>query len=73
MDFASMWDDLASISAPVQLLVGDRSTVVDDADEAAFAERQPDADIITVADAGHSIQGDRPVELARLIEQFLDR
>ena len=71
VDFAALWDDLAALEMPIQLLVGDRSPVVDDADKAAFAERQPTADIITVADAGHSIQGDQPVELARLIDRFL--
>jgi pimeloyl-ACP methyl ester carboxylesterase len=71
VDFAAMWDDLASIRVPVQLLVGDRSPVVDEADRARFAECQPDAEIITVTDAGHSIQGDQPLELARLVESFL--
>lgn len=71
VDFAAMWDDLASITVPVQLLVGDRSPVVDDEDKARFAECLPGAAIITVADAGHSIQGDQPVALARLIEDFL--
>ena len=71
IDFADLWDDLASLRMPVRLVVGDRSPVVDDEDRAAFAERQPTAEIITVADAGHSIQGDQPVALARLIEQFL--
>ena len=56
---------------PIQLLVGDRSPVVDEADRARFAESQPDAAIITVADAGHSIQGDQPIEMARLIDSFL--
>jgi pimeloyl-ACP methyl ester carboxylesterase len=32
---------------------------------------QPAADVITVADAGHSIQGDQPLELARLITEFV--
>jgi pimeloyl-ACP methyl ester carboxylesterase len=32
--------------------------------------RQPDAQVARVADAGHSIQGDQPVELARLIDDF---
>jgi esterase len=73
IDFAAMWDELASIRVPIQLVVGDRSPVVDEDDKARFAEHQPDADIITVADAGHSIQGDQPVELARLIEAFLHR
>ncbi len=71
IDFATLWDDLAALEMPIQLLVGERSTVVDEADRAAFAERQPAADIITVADAGHSIQGDQPLELARLVERFL--
>ena len=73
IDFDAMWDDLASIDVPMQLLVGDRSPVVDEDDRRRFTERQPDADIITVADAGHSIQGDQPLELARLIEEFLSR
>jgi esterase len=73
IDFAAMWDELASIRVPIQLVVGDRSPVVDEDDKARFAEHQPEADIITVADAGHSIQGDQPVELARLIEAFLHR
>ncbi len=71
IDFADLWADVAAIDVPVQLVVGDRSPVVDDADKAAFAERQPDAEIITVADAGHSIQGDQPVELARIVSAFL--
>lgn len=71
LDFAALWDDLAKIEVPVRLVVGDRSPVVDDDDKASFADRQPEAAIITVADAGHSIQGDQPLELARLIEDFL--
>ena len=71
VDFAAMWDDLASIDVPVQLVVGDRSPVVDEDDQARFRGCQPAAEIITVADAGHSIQGDQPLELARLIAAFL--
>ncbi len=71
IDFGAMWDDIEAISAPMQLVVGDRSPVVDDADKAEFRRRQPTAPIIEVADAGHSIQGDQPLELARLITEFL--
>ncbi len=71
LDFSQLWDDLATIDVPIQLVVGDRSPVVDADDQASFRERQPDAEIITVADAGHSIQGDQPVELAHLVEAFL--
>lgn len=71
LDFSRLWDDLAGIAVPVRLLVGDRSPVVDDDDIARFRECQPDAEVFSVADAGHSIQGDQPLELARLVEEFL--
>jgi pimeloyl-ACP methyl ester carboxylesterase len=44
--------------------------VVSDEDRAEFRRRQPSARLETVDGAGHSIQGDRPVELAALIDDF---
>lgn len=73
LDFGAMWDDVASVQVPTLLLLGDRSPVVDEADVAMFRERQPDADVVTVADAGHSIQGDQPLVLADHLDRFLDR
>ena len=46
-------------------------SVVDDDDEAELLRRQPDAQVARVEGAGHSIQGDQPVELARLIDDFV--
>ena len=73
LDFAAMWDDLEAVDVPLLLLLGDRSPVVDEADRARFVECQPDADIVTVADAGHSIQGDQPLVLAEHLDRFVDR
>jgi pimeloyl-ACP methyl ester carboxylesterase len=73
LDFAALWDDLAEIEVPLLLVLGDRSPVVDEADVAAFAERQPEAEIITVEDAGHSIQGDQPLVLAELLDRFAEQ
>jgi pimeloyl-ACP methyl ester carboxylesterase len=56
----------------VLLVRGALSPVVDDADEAEFRRRRPSDQVITVAEAGHSIQGDQPLELARIISAFLD-
>ena len=55
----------SSGAAPVPLLLlrGALSPVVDDDDVAEVLRRQPDAEVVVVEDAGHSIQGDRPVEL----------
>lgn len=69
-DFSGLWDDLSTLRMPLLLVRGSRSPVVDDADVAELRRRQPDAQVILVEDAGHSVQGDRPVELAGIIDQF---
>ncbi len=70
LDFAALWADLAAVTAPVMLVCGSASGVVSDEDRAEFRSRQPSARLETVDGAGHSIQGDRPVELAALIDDF---
>jgi pimeloyl-ACP methyl ester carboxylesterase len=47
--------------------------VVGDDDVAELRRRLPDADVIVVDGAGHSVQGDRPVELARILAERLLR
>jgi pimeloyl-ACP methyl ester carboxylesterase len=72
-DFSSLWDIISASSMPLLLARGMLSqSVVDDADEAELVKRRPDAQIIHVEQAGHSIQGDQPVELARILDEFLD-
>jgi pimeloyl-ACP methyl ester carboxylesterase len=70
LDFDGLWDDLGGITAPVLLIRGALSPVVDDADEAKFRQRRPDDDVVIVDDAGHSIQGDQPVVLAGVLADF---
>ena len=72
-DFATLWDDVSKLTVPLMLVRGGDSGVVGDEDVAALRGRQPDVRIKTVEGAGHSIQGDRPVELARLLADFLER
>jgi pimeloyl-ACP methyl ester carboxylesterase len=55
----------------VLLVRGADSPVVDDADVAEFRRRCPHLEVETVAGSGHSVQGDRPLELAALIRAFL--
>ena len=45
--------------------------MVDDADVAELLRRQPRRTVIGVEGAGHSIQGDRPLELAAILDDFL--
>ena len=72
VDNLSRWDSLEAIPVPVLLARGSLSPVVDDADEAEFRRRRPGDTVIMVEGAGHSIQGDRPLELAGIIRGFAD-
>jgi pimeloyl-ACP methyl ester carboxylesterase len=71
VDFGPLWDVLEAIPAPVLLVRGSRSPVVDDADEAEFHRRRPVDRVVTVDDAGHSIQGDQPLALATILDEYL--
>lgn len=66
-----LWDDFGSIRCPIVVVRGGVSPVVDDDDIAECHNRQPDVRVEVVDGAGHSIQGDRPLELARLIDDVL--
>jgi pimeloyl-ACP methyl ester carboxylesterase len=72
-DFGPLWDALSTYSGPVMLVRGMRpQSVVNDADEAELLRRHPDARVEHLEEAGHSVQGDTPVELAELISDFVD-
>ena len=70
-DFRPLWDDVSKLTMPLMLVRGADSGVVGDEDVAELRRHQPGVVIETVEGSGHSVQGDRPVELARLIESFL--
>ncbi len=69
--FGDWWEALSELSVPVMLVRGLAWSVVDDADVDELLRRQPRARIEGVDGAGHSVQGDRPLELAALIEDFV--
>jgi pimeloyl-ACP methyl ester carboxylesterase len=70
-EFFDLWGAVSSLAVPLLLVRGmTPGSVVDDEDEAEVLRRQPDAEVVRVDGAAHSVQGDRPVLLARLIDQF---
>jgi pimeloyl-ACP methyl ester carboxylesterase len=71
-DFGVLWDDVSKLDVPLVLARGADSAVVGDEDVAELLRRQPGARVEVVTGAGHSIQGDQPIELARLIADFAD-
>ena len=66
-----LWDAVSHLSVPLTLVRGVLSPVVDDEDVAEVLRRQPGAVVELVEGAGHSVQGDKPVELARILSEKL--
>jgi len=71
-EFSTLWEVVDGLRMPVMLVRGMRSqSVVDDEDEAELLRRCPSAGVERVVEAGHSVQGDAPLELARLVDSFV--
>lgn len=69
-EFSGLWDAISQLACPLLVVRGGLSPVVDDADIAEVKQRKASAEIVTVEHAGHSVQGDRPIELATLLRRF---
>jgi len=66
-----LWNAISAFQNPLMLVRGMRpQSVVSDEDEAELRRRAPHARIEHVVEAGHSVQGDAPLELAALIRDF---
>jgi pimeloyl-ACP methyl ester carboxylesterase len=70
-DFSTLWDKVDAIKAPITLYRGGLSGVVGDEDVDELLRRKPEAIVVVVDGAGHSIQGDRPLELAALLSDLV--
>ena len=70
--YEELWEALSSITVPLLLARGMRpDSVLDDDDERELLRRLPSAQVIHVEEAGHSLQGDTPLELAAIIDRFV--
>jgi pimeloyl-ACP methyl ester carboxylesterase len=71
-EFEDLWGAVAGLQMPVMLVRGLAWSVVGDEDVEELLRLQPTATVVGVEGAGHSIQGDRPLELAAILSDFLD-
>jgi pimeloyl-ACP methyl ester carboxylesterase len=70
--YGQLWEALSSITVPLLLARGMRpDSVLDDDDERELLRRLPSAQVVHVEEAGHSLQGDAPLDLAAIIEDFV--
>jgi pimeloyl-ACP methyl ester carboxylesterase len=70
--YEQLWEAVSGITVPLLVARGMRpDSVLGDEDEEELRRRLPSAQIAHVEQAGHSLQGDTPLELAELIEQFV--
>ena len=63
-----LWKAVERVQAPLLLVRGGTSPVVDDEDVAEVKRRNPKARVVVVEGAGHSVQGDKPLELADILK-----
>jgi pimeloyl-ACP methyl ester carboxylesterase len=71
---AALWSLVEQLTVPFLLVRGMAAgSVVRDDHEAELLRLLPGASVAHVEGAGHSVQGDRPIELASLIDDFVPR
>lgn len=68
--YEPLWADAERLDVPVTLVKGGNSAFVGDADVTEFARRLPALAVEVVAGAGHSVQSDRPRELAEILRRL---
>ncbi len=71
--FGDLWGKVDLVRVPITLWQGGKWSVIGDEDVAEWMRRRPDTVHVGVDGAGHSIQGDKPLEMAAEIEALLAR
>lgn len=61
---------ISAWNKPLLMVRGGISPVVDDEDIAELHKRCAHVEVVVIDGAGHSVQGDRPVELANVLRRF---
>jgi pimeloyl-ACP methyl ester carboxylesterase len=70
-EFEDLWGAISGLRVPLMLVRGLAWSVVSDENVEELLRRQPTCVVVGVEGAGHSVQGDRPLELADILSDFL--
>ncbi|MBX2891535.1 MAG: alpha/beta fold hydrolase [Saprospiraceae bacterium] len=68
---APVHPDASAFDKPTLFVRGSRSNYIKDADFPLIKSLFPQADVVTVADAGHWVHADKPKELLEILKAFL--
>jgi len=68
----SIFDEIAKITAPTLVIVGEQDVATVPAKAQRIAERIPGARLVTIPDAGHSSPIEQPAAVTAAITEFLD-
>ncbi len=71
-DPIDLWEPLERITCPTLVVRGAESDILSPEIAKKMVERLPNARLVEVPGAGHSVPGDRPDEFARVLRTFLD-
>lgn len=69
--WGDLWQALAKIGCPTLIVRGADSPVLPPEQAARMVETIPDARIVTISAAGHTVMGDNPVEFEAKVKAFL--
>jgi esterase len=72
-EVSAIRDRLGGVTCPTLVVRGESSDVVSDESAAALAEALPRGEWTSIPDAGHTVQGDNPRDLAVALAAFLER
>lgn len=70
-DFTSLWDDVTRIGVPTMFVQGGESKFNTEDDITEMRRRLPSLRVEKVAGAGHAVQSDQPLQLLRLLRDFV--
>jgi esterase len=68
---ANLWDELPKITAPTLIVRGGKSEVLEDQTLEDMVKAFPNANAVTVPEAGHTVPEDRTEEFIAALEKFL--
>jgi pimeloyl-ACP methyl ester carboxylesterase len=69
----NLWDELPNIRVPVLIVRGGRSEVLPLEMAAQMRDAFPNAELVTIAEAGHTVPEDQPEQFIAAVERFLTK